>query len=100
MGGFDGTHIIDITDPYSPNEVAFVNGPDNQWREIKTYQDYAYVVSEGGSGVQIIDLTNLPDPNPPHENYFSTYQDLVCSPRHMLYMLMSQPAFYTFTAVT
>ena len=70
VGGFDGTHIIDITDPYSPNEVAFVNGPDNQWREIKTYQDYAYVVSEGGSGVQIIDLTNLPDPNPPHENYF------------------------------
>ncbi|MCB0526167.1 MAG: hypothetical protein KDC86_16740, partial [Saprospiraceae bacterium] len=28
VGGFDGTHIIDITDPYSPNEVAFVNGPD------------------------------------------------------------------------
>jgi choice-of-anchor B domain-containing protein len=59
LGGFRGTHIIDITT--SPvKEVAFIDGPDNGWREMKTYGRYAYVVSEGGSGLQIIDLSNLP----------------------------------------
>ena len=28
---------------------------------MKTYKNYAYLVSEGGSGVQIVDLSGLPD---------------------------------------
>lgn len=59
LGGFNGTHIIDITE--SPIvEVAFIAGPANGWREMKTNGRYAYVVSEGGHGLQIIDLANLP----------------------------------------
>lgn len=56
-----GTSIIDITDAPSLREVAFITGPASTWREMKTYRQYAYVVSEGGSGTQIIDLSLLPD---------------------------------------
>ena len=59
IGTYTGTSFIDITD--SAREVAFVSGPSSIWREMKTYKNYAYVVTEGGSGTQIIDLTNLPN---------------------------------------
>jgi choice-of-anchor B domain-containing protein len=59
LGGPDGTHIIDITD--SPiKQVAFIPGPHSGWREMKSYRNYGYVVSEGGHGLQIIDLSKLP----------------------------------------
>ncbi len=59
LGGYDGTHIVDITD--SPlKEVAFIPGPQSAWREMKTFGAYGYVVSEGGAGLQIIDLSKLP----------------------------------------
>ena len=67
MGVTGGTTIIDVTNPSTPVEVAFIPGPlapPYEWREIKTHLNYAYVVSEGtgsGAGMQIIDLSNLPD---------------------------------------
>lgn len=65
LGADDGTSIIDVTNPSLPKEVAHIPGPESQWRELRTYQHYAYVVTEGGSpdnliGVHIIDLSNLP----------------------------------------
>jgi choice-of-anchor B domain-containing protein len=60
LGGYRGTHIVDVTE--SPvREVAFIEGEHSGWREMKTYGRYAYVVSEGGGGLQIIDLSALPD---------------------------------------
>jgi choice-of-anchor B domain-containing protein len=56
-----GTSIIDITNADSLREVAFIPGPVSSWREMKTFREYAYVVSEGGGGVQIINLSRLPD---------------------------------------
>ncbi|MBM4166035.1 MAG: choice-of-anchor B family protein [Ignavibacteria bacterium] len=58
VGTATGTAFIDITD--SANEVAFVTGPTSVWREMRTYNNYAYVVTEAGGGMQIIDLSNLP----------------------------------------
>ena len=59
VGGYRGTHIVDIT--VAPiREVAFIEGPHNGWREMKTFGTHAYVVSEGGAGLQIIDLSELP----------------------------------------
>ena len=55
-----GTSIVDITDPSNIREVTFISGSLSDWREIKTYQHYAYVVNETGGGMQIIDLSNLP----------------------------------------
>lgn len=59
--GQGGTSIIDITDTANVHEVAFINGPNSDWREMKTFGHYAYVVTEAGGGTQIIDLADLPD---------------------------------------
>lgn len=56
-----GTSIIDITNDVDVREAAFIVGPTSSWREMKTYRHYAYIVSEGGGGVQIVNLSQLPD---------------------------------------
>lgn len=60
LGAYGGTSIIDL-DARPIREVAFVAGAASEWKEIKTWGRYAYVVSEGPQGVQIIDLGGLPD---------------------------------------
>lgn len=59
LGSYTGTHIIDVTER-PIREVAFIEGPHSGWREMKTAGHYAYVVTEGGGGLQIIDLSSLP----------------------------------------
>lgn len=61
MGAVSGLSIVDISNPATADEVAFIPGPISTWREIKTHGHYAYVVSEAGGGTQIIDLSGLPD---------------------------------------
>ncbi|NUN70313.1 MAG: choice-of-anchor B family protein [Bacteroidetes bacterium] len=59
IGCFTGTQIVDITSD-TLKEVAFIPGPNSGWREMKVYQKYAYVVTEGsGAGLQIIDLDSM-----------------------------------------
>ncbi len=55
----DGTTIVEVTNPFNATIVAEVSGPGSLWRDAKTYQDKLYVVSEGGSGIQIFDLANV-----------------------------------------
>ncbi len=67
VGADVGLSVINITDPTKPVEVDFVPGPGpTGWREIKTFSHDAYVVSEASfpaqySGVQVVDLSTLPD---------------------------------------
>lgn len=62
LGCYTGTSIVDITDSANVHEVDFIPGVTSQWREMKTYDHYAYVVSEGtNSKLQIMDLQYLPD---------------------------------------
>jgi choice-of-anchor B domain-containing protein len=67
LGCYAGTAFIDITDTNNIHEVDFlpcpnINDPGNNWREMKVYSHYAYVVSEAqNSNIQIIDLQYLPD---------------------------------------
>lgn len=66
IGAYEGLSIIEVTNPSSPKEVAFIAGPPSIWRELRVRGDYAYVVTEGSSpanlqGVHIIDLSGLPD---------------------------------------
>lgn len=60
VGLIDGTSIVDITDPANPNEVYWSSGANTFWRDIVTWSNYAYIVNEGGGGLKIIDLSNLP----------------------------------------
>ena len=62
IGCQPGTSFIDITDSANIREVGFVAGTASEWREMKVYSHYAYIVSEANnSGVQIVDLQYLPD---------------------------------------
>jgi len=61
MGLSSGTSFVEITDPANPQVLQFIDGPNSTWRDIKTYGTYAYAVSEGGGGIQVIDLSEIDD---------------------------------------
>ena len=63
VGASQGMIIVEINDPAHPKQIVQIPGPNNLWKEIKTYGHYAYVTSEGGQGLQIVDLSKLPSPN-------------------------------------
>ena len=62
LGTTRGTYIVNCTDPTNPRQVAYFSGPSSTWRDMRTYRHYAYVVTEGGGGVQIIDLADPENP--------------------------------------
>ncbi len=65
-----GVSVVSLSDPANPTEVSFLPGANSNWRDIKTWDQYAYVTNETGNGLMVIDLT---DPN----NATSTdYEDL------------------------
>ncbi len=67
VGTYNGLSIVDVTNPAVPVNMYNIVGPASEWREVKTRGKYAYVTTEGGNtGLQIIDLTNLPGPVTSH----------------------------------
>ncbi|MBX2803546.1 MAG: choice-of-anchor B family protein [Myxococcales bacterium] len=63
LGLNNGTGFVDISNPECPAPVAFLPAAtsDSFWRDIETYGDHAYIVSEADlHGVQMVDLTTLP----------------------------------------
>lgn len=76
LGVRSGTSIISLINPANPQEVAFIPGPFSTWRDIKTHSHYAYVVTEGtssGTGMQIIDLSQLPNTATLVSTYSTTF---------------------------
>ena len=63
VGRTAGTAIVDITNPTAPNLVGTIptQTGTSSWRDIKVYNDHAYIVSDdnGPHGIQIFDLTRL-----------------------------------------
>jgi choice-of-anchor B domain-containing protein len=62
MGLNTGTSFIDISDLEFPRIVGFLpaHTTNSIWRDIKTYGNYAFIVSEApGHGMQVFDLTKL-----------------------------------------
>ncbi len=64
-GSTSGTYWVDVTNPATPTVSAFRAGKitTTVWREIKTYQNYCYVISDDGgpNSFQIFDMQYLPD---------------------------------------
>jgi choice-of-anchor B domain-containing protein len=57
-GGFS---VVDLADPTDPQEVFFLPGPASIWREIKVWNDHAYITTEAeNGGLTIVDLSPLP----------------------------------------
>lgn len=61
VGASLGMSIVDVTIPSAPVEVLRIPGPDNLWKEIKVRGKYAYVTTEGGGGLQIVNMSSLPN---------------------------------------
>jgi choice-of-anchor B domain-containing protein len=61
VGTQEGMDIIDVTNPNNPQLKFHVPGPNSIWREVRTHQKYAYVTTEGGGGLRIVNLSYLPD---------------------------------------
>lgn len=67
MGTGRNTAFVDVTDPTSPTVIAQLpnaggdrDEPDGAlWRDVKVNNDHAYIVSERGGGLQIVDLNAL-----------------------------------------
>ena len=64
VGRSSGTSFVDISDPEAPIYVGNLptESRDSVWRDIKVYENHAFIVSEArGHGMQIFDLTQLGD---------------------------------------
>ena len=58
-----GTGFVDVTDPILPQVIAVIPGVESIWRDMKTFDEFAYVVhdlprhgGQTGHGIQVIDL--------------------------------------------
>ena len=63
VGLTNGTAFVDVTNPEAPvylGRLATATVASN-WRDIKVYQDHAYIVADGAGphGMQVFDLTRL-----------------------------------------
>ncbi len=59
IGTSDGTAFVEITNPGAAALKAFITGPTSLWRDVRVYGQYCYAASEGGSGIQVMDMTQL-----------------------------------------
>jgi choice-of-anchor B domain-containing protein len=63
VGMTNGTAFVNVTDPEAPAYLGRLATAtrSSTWRDIKVYQDHAYIVADdaGGHGMQVFDLTRL-----------------------------------------
>jgi choice-of-anchor B domain-containing protein len=66
LGLTKGAAFVNITDPANPGVAGFIDGDgiDQPWRDMATFGQYAYIVSDGaGVGLQIADMTDIDNDN-------------------------------------
>jgi choice-of-anchor B domain-containing protein len=63
VGARQGTWIVETTNPTAPVERGFIVGPSSTWRELSSYRQYLYSVTEAGGGVQITSMVNPDAPS-------------------------------------
>ncbi len=62
MGAINSVRIYSLEDPQNPNELANIAGDRSTWRDIKTHENFAYVIADrGNDGVLIIDMSTIED---------------------------------------
>lgn len=71
VGGHSEFSVVSLADPSNPVEVFSAPGPSTIWRDIKVWNDHAYITNEGGQGLLIVDLSPLPQSSNLDYLYFS-----------------------------
>ncbi|MBL9141193.1 MAG: choice-of-anchor B family protein, partial [Phycisphaerae bacterium] len=59
IGLSNGTAFVEVTNPANAQIVGMITGPTSLWRCVKVFKHFCYVGSEGGGGVQAIDMSNI-----------------------------------------
>jgi choice-of-anchor B domain-containing protein len=70
VGAVKGTSIVSLQNPTNPIEVFWEPGMESVWRDLKTWQNYAYVTTEAQNGLLIIDMNSLPNASGITRNYY------------------------------
>jgi len=59
-----GVSVVALGDGTAPEQIFFHPGPSSIWREVKVWNDHAYITTEANSGgITIVDLSPLPQSN-------------------------------------
>ncbi len=68
--------VVDVTNPANPQEVFSRSGASSIWRDLKSFQHYAYIVHDvyngTSDGIMIIDLSTLGNAFPTVYNFKPT----------------------------
>lgn len=77
VGVNTGFSIVDVTIPTAPVQKHFIQGASTIWRDIKTWDHYAYVVHDGvgasnSNGIWIVDLNTIDSASMSYTQFFPT----------------------------
>ncbi len=91
VGHMEGTAFIDLSNPALPKYLGTLprtaGSPGSTWRDIKVYQDHAYIVADRAKthGMQIFDLRQLRDlTDTPVEFEVTAHYDLIHSAHNIV----------------
>ena len=70
VGARKGTSVVSLASPENPVEVFWEPGMESIWRDLKTWQNHAYITTEAENGLLIMDLSPLPGSNAIVTNYY------------------------------
>ena len=59
VGVYNGISVVDVTNSSTLVELAFFDGPESIWRDLKTWGDYLYCINETNGGLQIVNLAEV-----------------------------------------
>jgi choice-of-anchor B domain-containing protein len=62
VGTSSGVMIANCTDPLDAYEVGFFPGAFCTWRDLKTFNEYLYVVNDCSGGVDVLDMSDPENP--------------------------------------
>ena len=71
VGARKGVSIVDVSDPANPEEIYWEEGTESVWRDVNTWNNYAFVTTEAESGLLILDLSTLPDASGINSTYYT-----------------------------
>jgi choice-of-anchor B domain-containing protein len=86
VGAQKGSSVVSLEDPENPIEVFWEPGMESVWRDLKTWQDYAYITTEAENGLLIIDLSPLPSSTALTTSYYYGESGSNWSSAHNIYI--------------
>ena len=93
VGARKGTSVVSLATPENPVEVFWEPGMESIWRDLKTWQNHAYITTEAENGLLILDLSPLPGSNAIVSNYYNGPVGSEWSSAHNLYIDSSGYAY-------